>query len=192
MRFRDGAASDTSNYGKRFEEDSAKRSSWRMESFEAITIYINALSVRGEMMRKHYLRILLALIGAAGLGMASEAQEADHIVVKIPYAFVVSGKTLPAGTYSVTRVSVSDTRALLLSNFAERVGVLVTASQLESRSADKSRVSFEQVGGQLFLSQIQTGDHLFTIPVSRAEILEAAAKSGAPTTGGAGSTSGAN
>jgi len=145
-------------------------------------------------MRKHYLRILLALIGVAGLGMAAKAQEVDHIVVKIPYAFVASGKTLPAGTYTVTRVSDSNTRALVLSNFAERVGVLVIASQLENSFADKSSVSFEQVGGQIFLSQIQTADHLFTIPVSRAEILEAAAKShsGTPVTGASGSASGAN
>ena len=145
-------------------------------------------------MRKHYLRILLALIGVAGLGMAAKAQEVDHIVVKIPYAFVASGKTLPAGTYTVTRVSDSNTRALVLSNFAERVGVLVIASQLENSFAGKSSVSFEQVGGQVFLSQIQTADHLFTIPVSRAEILEAAAKShsGTPVTGASGSASGAN
>lgn len=145
-------------------------------------------------MRKHYLRILLALIGVAGLGMATKAQEVDHIVVKIPYAFVVSGKTLPAGTYTVTRVSDPNTRALVLSNFAEHLGVLVIASQLENSSADKSSVSFEQVGGHIFLSQIQTADHLFTIPVSRAEILEAAAKphSGTSTAGATGSASGAN
>jgi len=145
-------------------------------------------------MRKHYLRILLALIGIAGLGTAAKAQE-DHIVIKIPYAFVVSGKTLPAGTYTVTRVSDSEIRALVLNNFEERASTIVLATTIESNYATKSDVSFEEVGGQLFLSKIQTGDHLFTIPVSRAEILlEAAAKShsGTPATGAAGSASGAN
>jgi hypothetical protein len=165
-----------------------------MESFEAVTIYIDALSVRGEMMRKHYLRILLALIGVAGLGLAAKAQEVDHIVIKIPYAFVVSGKTLPAGTYTVTRLSKSDVRALLFNNFEAHAGTIVLATTVEDNYATKSEVSFEQVGGQIFLSQIQTGDHLFTIPVSRAEILEAAAKShsGTPATGASGSASGAN
>jgi len=136
---------------------------------------------------------LLALIGVAGLGMAAKAQEVDHIVVTIPYAFVVSGRTLPAGTYTVTRVSDSDIRALVLNNFEEHASTIVLATTFEDNYTTKSEVSFEQVGGQVFLSKIQTGDHLFTIPVSRAEILlEAAAKShsGTPATGALGSTTG--
>ncbi len=145
-------------------------------------------------MRKLYLRILLALIGIAGLGTVAKAQEADHIVVKIPYAFVVSGKTLPAGTYELTRASKSDTRALVLADFEDHASSIILATTIENNYVAKPELTFEQIGGQIFLSQIQTADHLFTIPVTRAEILEASAKShsGAPATGAAGSASGAN
>ena len=149
-------------------------------------------------MRKPFLRILLALIGVAGLGIAAKAQEADHIVVKIPYAFVASGKTLPAGTYTLTRASHSDTRALLLNDFEDHASVIIMAETVENNYAAKSEVSFEQVGGQIFLSQIQTADHPFTIPVTRAEMLQASAKSHSGTstasgnTGATGSASGAN
>jgi hypothetical protein len=54
------------------------------------------------MTRKQYLRILIALIGVAGLGIAAKSQEADKIVVSMPYEFVVVGKTLSAGTYGVS------------------------------------------------------------------------------------------
>ena len=37
------------------------------------------------MTRKQYLRILIALIGVAGLGIAAKSQETDKIVVNIPY-----------------------------------------------------------------------------------------------------------
>ena len=55
------------------------------------------------MTRKQYLRILIALIGVDGLGIAAKSQETDKIVVNIPYEIVVVGKTLPAGTHGVSR-----------------------------------------------------------------------------------------
>jgi hypothetical protein len=128
-------------------------------------------------MRKQYLRSLIVLIGVAGLSMAARGQAVDQIVVNIPYAFVVAGKTLPAGTYRVNRVSDTDTRALVLSSFENRANAFVLPIEVEGSHAGKARVSFEEVGGEHFLSKIETADHSFTISVSRSEILEAAARS---------------
>jgi hypothetical protein len=128
-------------------------------------------------MRKHCLRILIALIGVAGLGMAAKAQVVDQIVVNIPYEFVVGGTTLPPGSYRVDRLSSTDSGALILSSFESSARVMVRSTSVESTQDDKPEVSFEQVDGQHFLSKIKTADHVFTIPVSRSEILEAAARS---------------
>jgi hypothetical protein len=128
-------------------------------------------------MKKQCMRILIALIGVAGLGMAARGQVPDQILVNIPYDFVVAGKTLPAGTYRVNRLSDADHETLILSSFESRARVMVLSTSVESTQADKPEVSFEQVGGQHFLSKIETADHVFTIPVSRSEILEAAARS---------------
>ncbi len=128
-------------------------------------------------MRKHCLRILIALIGVAGLGMAAKAQVVDQIVVNIPYEFVVAGTTLPPGTYRVDRLSNTDSGALILSSFESSARVMVHSTAVERTQADKPKVSFEQVDGQHFLSKIKTADHVFTIPVSRSEILDAAATS---------------
>ena len=128
-------------------------------------------------MRKQYLRILIALIGVAGLGVAAKGQVVDQIVVNIPYEFVVGGKTLPPGAYRVNRLTDTDTGGLILSSFESRAGVMVRSTSVESTQTDKPEVSFEQVDGQHFLSKIKTADHVFTIPVSRSEILEAAARS---------------
>ena len=70
-------------------------------------------------MRKQYLRILIGLIGAAGLAMAAKGQDRDQILVNIPYEFVVAGKTLPAGSYGVNRVPNSIERVLVLSSFGK-------------------------------------------------------------------------
>jgi hypothetical protein len=123
------------------------------------------------------LRILIALIGVAGLGVATKGQAVDQIVVKIPYEFVVAGKTLPAGTYRVDRLRTSLARALVLSSFENRASAIVIPTEVESSKANKALVSFEQVGGQLFLSKVETADNVFTLPVSRSAIMEAAARS---------------
>jgi hypothetical protein len=127
-------------------------------------------------MRKQCLRILIALIGVVGLGMAARGQVSDQIQVNIPYEFVVAGKTLPAGTYRVNRLGEAYEETLVLSSVDTRARVMVLSTSVEGTQADKPEVSFEQVDGQHFLSKIETADHVFTIPVSRSEILEAAAR----------------
>ena len=143
------------------------------------------------MMRKQYLRILIALIGAAGLAMTAKGQVVDQIVVNIPYEFVVAGKTLPAGTYRVNRAPNSIERLLVFSSFDNGTSVIVLATDVENIPADKAQISLEQVEGQYFLSKIETADHVFNIPVSRSAIMEAAAKSHRGTSA-AGSAAGSN
>jgi hypothetical protein len=128
-------------------------------------------------MKKQCLRILTALIGVAALGVATKGQAVDQVVVKIPSEFVVAGKTLPAGTYRVDRLRTSAARALVLSSFENRASAIVIPTEVESSKADKAAVTFEQVGQQLFLSKVETPDNVFTLPVSRSAIMEAAARS---------------
>lgn len=55
---------------------------------------------KGEVVKKQYLRIVIALIGFVSLGITARAQTVDQVVVNIPFEFVVAGKTLPAGKLS--------------------------------------------------------------------------------------------
>jgi hypothetical protein len=54
---------------------------------------------------------------------------------------------------------------------------MVLPTEVEGSSDDEVQVSFEEVGGEHFLSKIETPGHLFTISVSRSEILEATGRS---------------
>jgi hypothetical protein len=142
------------------------------------------------MMRKQSLRILIALIGVVGSGVAARAQDLDKVVAKIPHEFVVDGKTFPAGSYRVDRVSSLDDGVLVLRNLDNHASVLVLPASVESNSADHVRISFEHVGEEFFLSRIETAGHVFTIPVSRSAIIEASAKS--HSTSDSGSAAGSN
>jgi len=60
--------------------------------------------LRGKYMRK-YARILVAVTFLLGFSVAANAEIRGEVVVKLPFAFVAGGVTLPAGTYTVKRFS---------------------------------------------------------------------------------------
>jgi hypothetical protein len=117
--------------------------------------------------------VLAAVFGMAAFAMAAKATTSDQLVVKVPYEFVVGGKTLPAGTYRVNRLSDSSTGELALVNLDNHAGVLLNASEWEDARVDQPKLQFQQIAGQYFLSTIQTAEHVFAIPVSKAAIMEA-------------------
>jgi hypothetical protein len=100
----------------------------------------------GEIMKKKYATILLTLICLLGLGVAATAQTRGKIVVTLPFEFVVSGKTLPAGTYTVSRFADDKSEGPILRSYENRASVFVRPVEIEHASADKPQVSFERVG----------------------------------------------
>jgi hypothetical protein len=128
-------------------------------------------------MKKRYASILLTLMCVLGMGVVARAQYRGEVVVTMPFEFVVSGKTLPAGEYRVSRVSDDKSAGLTLSSLENRTNVFVHPIETESARADKPSVSFERVGEQHFLSRIQTAYDVYNISVSRSAIMEAAARS---------------
>jgi hypothetical protein len=126
---------------------------------------------------KKYAKILVAVIFLLGLGVAAKAESGPGIVVTVPFEFVVSGKTLPAGTYNAIRVSDERFGGFRLTNRDNGNSVYVLPNEVESTSADRPHVTLTRVGEQHFLSVIQTADEVYNIPVSRSVTLEAAAKS---------------
>jgi hypothetical protein len=125
---------------------------------------------------KQYARILVAVILLSGLGVAAQAESRTELVVTLPFEFVASGKTFPAGTYTAGRLTDEGRGGLRLTNRATGASVFVLPDEVESASANKPKVIFKQVGNQHFLSAIQTADEVYNIPVYRSVILEAAAK----------------
>ena len=127
---------------------------------------------------KTYARFLVAITVLFGLGVAAKAETRAEIVVTLPFGFVVGGKTLPAGTYTVSRLSDEKFDGLILTSYDKHTSVFVRPSEFESASPDKPQMSFQRVGDQHFLSTIQTTWDVYHFPVSRSAIMEAAARSG--------------
>jgi hypothetical protein len=116
-------------------------------------------------MKKIYVGFLSAFFGLAAFAAAARAQEVDQIVVNVPYDFVVSGKTLPAGAYRVKRANDRDDHVLAITSLDNHGGVLLLSSVVSPTSEEKPALGFEVVGDQHFLNRVETADHIFTIPV---------------------------
>lgn len=140
-------------------------------------------------MKMSYVRVVSAFFVLAAFAVVGRAQildlTVDQIVVNIPYEFVAAGKTLPAGTYRVHRLSGNNLAELSLTSFENHTGVLLISSEVSSATADKPTLSFKVVGDQHFLSKIETGEHTFTFPFSPKAAPLVARNQTSPSTSGA-------
>ena len=106
-----------------------------------------------------------------------KCRDAKQCSVNLPFDFIVSGTTLPAGTYSVSHSTRIGSGLLGLTNRANGTGVCVLPKLSESASFDNPHMSVRRVGEERFLSEIRTALETYYPSVSHSRIMEVAAKS---------------
>jgi hypothetical protein len=117
-------------------------------------------------MKKQCLSVVLTLTCLLSLGLGARAQASDAVVTNVPFEFVAGGVTLPAGTYSVSRVSSDWDSQLLIRDGEHSVFLLPTAFQ--GSLSENAVLSFKHVGSQYFLSKIKTPTGVYSVPAPRA------------------------
>ncbi len=104
-------------------------------------------------MKKQIMNALLGLVVITTLAVSAYAQAGRRMTVHIPFDFVVSGKQMPAGDYSVRRLSKDSGGALLIqSEDGRRVTTVFTNSG--SREPRRAELRFRQRGESYFLSEV--------------------------------------
>ena len=99
---------------------------------------------------------LFALLGL-GLLLVTVSASAQTVSLKanIPFNFIVTGKTLPAGEYTIQ--SLSTIARVLVLRSAQESGQMVMPNPCQSaRPSEKSKLVFHRYGDRYFLSQIWT------------------------------------
>lgn len=124
---------------------------------------------------------LLILTSLFGLVVGASAETHREVIVKIPYEFAAGGRTLPAGTYTVSRLSDDRLDGLSIVSYEQRSGVLVLANQFENRPANEANVRFERVGDMYYLSSIETLDGVYTVSLPQPISVVARSKHGSGT-----------
>ncbi len=97
-------------------------------------------------MKTSYFTVVLTLTCLLGLGIGAHAQDAGRVIVKVPFEFVAGDKTLPAGTYTIGRLSPAIHPALIIDNKDTGAFVVMLPSVPDGDSAGQAELSFERVG----------------------------------------------
>jgi hypothetical protein len=130
-------------------------------------------------MKRSYLTAVLMLMCLLSVGVSARAQDADAVVVSVPFEFVAGGATLPAGQYRVNRVSPGANRELAISGY-NNGGALLLPLSFDDNPTTQPTLSFEHFGGKYFLSKITTLNGVYTMPASREMVMLGKANSPSP------------
>jgi hypothetical protein len=105
-------------------------------------------------MKKQILAIVATLSIVTTLTVTGWAGLSAKVTANIPFDFMVSGKTLPAGTYTVVQGTSRNT--LVIRNKANSVAI--SAITMEATDKTKApRLVFRSYGNQRFLVQVYDG-----------------------------------
>jgi hypothetical protein len=103
----------------------------------------------------------IALFVAAGIATAGSALAQDHkVTATVPFNFTVSGRTLPAGNYTIGNDGNSP-RIIRIYDREKALGVMAVTVPDTSTSGDNKLV-FHRYGNQYFLSEIRTANESMT------------------------------
>ena len=118
-------------------------------------------------MKNSYLTVVLTLTSLLGLGISAHAEDQNKVVVNVQFDFVVAGsRTMPAGTYTISRIS-QDPRSGLVLRSGDDSALLLPVVVGEA-SAGQAGLSFERVGERYYLSTIETPGGVYTVATPRA------------------------
>jgi hypothetical protein len=119
-------------------------------------------------MTTSYFTVVFVMTCLLGSGISAHAQDASAVIVTVPFEFVAGGKTLPAGTYSVGRLSPAIHPALIIESKDSGAFTLVLPIVSDGDSAGHTELRFERVGDRHFLSKVETPAGVYTILTTRA------------------------
>ncbi|MCU1386169.1 MAG: hypothetical protein JWL71_4866 [Acidobacteria bacterium] len=92
------------------------------------------------------------------VGSASAAQAEDRVDVKVPFAFIVNGEQLPAGTYDVAEMSDGPNVLIIRSADGREAVSMLTIPSSSSNEEGDPKLLFEMIDNQHVLVGIDYGD----------------------------------
>jgi len=123
-------------------------------------------------MKNSYLTAVLTLTCVLGMGISAHTQETEGVRVNVPFEFVAGRTTLPAGAYTVGRLSDDASSGIVIRSLGH--GAIVLPVAIDSTSSGQPKLSFDHIGDRYFLSGAETpgGTYTFALPRAVAPVAE--------------------
>jgi hypothetical protein len=113
-------------------------------------------------------KAIRVLLTSLLLGTALLAGAQDRVRVAVPFDFHVNNATLPAGTYTVTRVFDRDNILLKITGDQGETPIAFVTNLTDAANAEPG-LSFHRYGEEYFLSGVKTESGTHSLPRSRQE-----------------------
>jgi|ERR1700677_173080 hypothetical protein len=118
-------------------------------------------------MNKIYVFAAMAVMCLFVTDRAALAQDPPLLIVSVPFEFVVAARTMPAGSYRVSRISFDAHSGLVISGQGGSALVLPVAVD-DGSAAQSGSLDFERIGDKYLLAKVETLDHAYAVAVPHA------------------------
>lgn len=107
-------------------------------------------------MRRHYIISILMLACLFAMAAnAIKAQSDRRLVIRIPFEFVLAGRVVPAGKYSVERPDATKPNVLMFRNLDNGIIRLIITQRVENHCVSTaSYLTFRRIKGESQLIQV--------------------------------------
>jgi hypothetical protein len=117
---------------------------------------------------KRILTSLLMAVGITGPFVSHLGAQTNREVADIPFAFVVSQRTLPAGQYTVSQLH-SDSRVFVIAD-SNHHSIMVQLGITETGAPEKPSLTFACYGKECVLAKVTPPNSLAAYALSRTAI----------------------
>ena len=108
---------------------------------------------------KRYLTLTIAImmfVAVAAITAEAQASGTRHLRARIPFAFNVGAKSLPAGEYTITVLNpTSDRKALQIRSTDGHVSAIIQTNELNVNAPEHAKLVFNRYGDRYFFAQAQ-------------------------------------
>jgi hypothetical protein len=119
-------------------------------------------------MEKQIMRALMAVIIVAAAVVTATAQTGQRLVVHVPFDFVVGGRQMRAGDYTVRRITHESDTALIIRGADGREAAMVLTSA-SGKEPSRAELTFRRYGEGYFLASVSIPGTLSVRDVPRSK-----------------------
>jgi hypothetical protein len=116
---------------------------------------------------KKYLSLTIAImmfVAVAAIAAEAQVSGTQRLRARIPFAFNVGAKSLPAGEYTITVLNpASDRKVLQIRSSDGRVSAIIQTNELNVNAPEQPKLVFNRYGDHYFFAQAQMAGDSITL-----------------------------